>query len=134
MTRDPLRDLYKVTLALENLQQFSARRGRYRNPSFKKPSQHDRPKNLPIPAAPHTAVAPFEQGSPPLPFLISKSKTSHTTLMVALLSWVKLHVPINKMILSLTINNLAIMIKHDHNSDIILIIKPNRAIARLPNS
>jgi hypothetical protein len=37
------------------------RRGRYRNLSFEKLSQTDRPENLPIPVAPHTALAPFEK-------------------------------------------------------------------------
>jgi hypothetical protein len=52
---------------------------------------------------------------------------SHSTLVVALLSQVKLHVPINIIILSGTINNSAIVIKHDHNSYIALIPKPGRA-------
>jgi hypothetical protein len=38
------------------------RRGQYRNPSSEKPSQHDRPENLPIPAATHSPVAPFGKG------------------------------------------------------------------------
>jgi hypothetical protein len=37
----------------------SVRRGRYRNTSSEKPSQHDQPENLPIPTTPHTAIAPF---------------------------------------------------------------------------
>jgi hypothetical protein len=59
---------------------------------------------------------------------------SHSSLLVALLSHVKLHVPINTIILSSAINNPAILIKHDHNLDIILISKPGRAIAILPNN
>jgi hypothetical protein len=59
---------------------------------------------------------------------------SHSTLVVALLSQVKLHVPINTIILSRAINNPAILIKHDHNSDIILITKSDRAIAIIPNN
>jgi hypothetical protein len=55
--------------------------------------------------------------------------------MVALFSQFKLHVPINKIILSWTIKNpMAIIIEHDHNSYIGLIPKLGRAIARLPNN
>jgi hypothetical protein len=50
-----------------------------------------------------TALAPFGFGSPPLPFLISQPRASHSTLVVARLSQVKLHVPINTMILSRTV-------------------------------
>jgi hypothetical protein len=47
-----------------------------------------------------TALAPFRKGSPPLFFLISQPRASHTTLVVAIFSRVVLHVPINIMILS----------------------------------
>jgi hypothetical protein len=52
-----------------------------------------------------TALAPFGYVSPPLAFLISHSRASHTTLVVALFSRVVLHVPINIMILTWTVNN-----------------------------
>jgi hypothetical protein len=46
------------------------------------------------------ALAPFGYGSPPLAFLISQRRASHTTLVVALFSRLVLHVPTNIMILS----------------------------------
>jgi hypothetical protein len=50
-------------------------------------------------------LAPFGYGSHPLAFLISQPRMSHTTLAVALFPKWSLHVPINIMILSWTINN-----------------------------
>jgi hypothetical protein len=47
-----------------------------------------------------TALAPFGYGRPPLAFLISQQRASHSTLVVARVSQVKLHVPINIIVLS----------------------------------
>jgi hypothetical protein len=46
--------------------------------------------------------APFGQGSPPLAFLVNQSRASHSTLVVARVSQVKLDVPINIVVLSRT--------------------------------
>jgi hypothetical protein len=52
--------------------------------------------------------------------------------MVALLSQVKLHVPINT--ISWSIIKSTAILEHDHNSDVTLILKPGSEIASVPNS
>jgi hypothetical protein len=47
-----------------------------------------------------TALAPFDKGSPPLAFLVSQPRASHSTLVVARVSQVKLDVPIDIIVLS----------------------------------
>jgi uncharacterized Zn-finger protein len=53
-----------------------------------------------------TALAPFGYASLPLAFLISQPRASHSTLMVARVSQVKLHVPIKINDLDMNINNI----------------------------
>jgi hypothetical protein len=50
------------------------------------PSQQNQPENLPTPTTPLLPfpLSPFGKGSPPLAFLISQPRASHTTLLVAL--------------------------------------------------
>jgi hypothetical protein len=69
-----------------------------------------------------------------LDFLITWPRACHSTLVVALLSQVKLHIPINAIILWWTIIKPTILIEHNSNTDITLILKPGRAIGNLPNS
>jgi hypothetical protein len=69
------------------------------------PSQQNQPKNLLACNSP-TALAPFGYGSLPLAFLISQPRASHSTLVVARVSQVKLHVPININDLDMNINRI----------------------------
>jgi hypothetical protein len=96
--RVTLQGLYKVPLSSENPLQFleSSNAGAPRLTAIAAKSTQGPPHTNPSP----TTLAPFGQGSPPLAFLISQPRASHTTLVVALFSRVVLHVPINIMILS----------------------------------
>jgi hypothetical protein len=53
-----------------------------------------------------TALAHFGLGSLPLAFLISQTRASHSTLVVARVSQVKLHLPIKINDLDMNINNI----------------------------
>jgi hypothetical protein len=66
-----------------------------------------------------SSLAPFGKDNPSLVLLINWPRASHTTLVVALFSQVKIHVTVNKMILSCITINPIITIKHDHDSVII---------------
>jgi hypothetical protein len=79
-------------------------------------------------------ACPFWVCNLSLAFLNTWPRVSHSTLVVALLSQVKLHVPINTIILLWTISKPTKKFEHDHNSDVTSIPKPGRAIASLPNS
>jgi hypothetical protein len=105
--RVTLRGLYKVPLALENPLQFlgSSNAGIPCLTTITAKSTQGPPYTDHSP----TALAPFGYGSPPLAFLISQPRASHTTLVVAQYSRVVLHVPINNMILSWTVNNKVII-------------------------
>jgi hypothetical protein len=94
--------LYKVPLASENPLQFlgNSNEGTPRLTAIVGKSTQGPPHTDHSP----TALAPFGLGSPPLAFLISQPRASHTTLVVALFSQVVLHVPINIMMLSWTVN------------------------------
>jgi hypothetical protein len=96
-SRVTLQGLYKVPVASENPLQFLGS-AMLESPVCP-PSRQNQPENLPTRLLPY-CPCPFRVGSPPLAFLISQPRASHSTLVVAHVSQVKLHVPFNIIVLS----------------------------------
>jgi hypothetical protein len=80
-------------------------RRKHRNPSFKKFYRQFDPRASLYPSNDASQLYLSEYGNLSLALLITWPRASHSTLVVALFTQGKLHVPINTMILSWTIIN-----------------------------
>jgi hypothetical protein len=98
MARDPLRGLYKVPLDERIRYGFRAEgdigiprpKSFTDSPTQRPPSNSTPPPRLPLSGKDEVTLA----------FLIIEPRASHSVLVVAVLSQVKLHVPINTILLS----------------------------------